>query len=233
MASAAVAKRRGSAHTARVAAKQRRQKIMVGVLGVVLLALLAYEVPHTLKLVHGSPSAAPAPNAPAVTGTARHRTASLLRGSGSGGDPFAVRSLANADPRATAAGGPDPFTSPAATRTTPSAPAVSTAPGALPQQIVIGRPGGNRVATHGWIVILASIPTGNSRRDAESFARAARRNVGSLSILNSSHRRPLRGGYWVVYSGPYATIGVVSNRAGEIHAAGYRTAYIRELITYR
>ena len=46
-------------------------------------------------------------------------------------------------------------------------------------------------------------------------------------------RSPLRGGYWVVYSGPYSTLGAVSRRAGDIHAAGYRTAYIRELIAYR
>ena len=98
---------------------------------------------------------------------------------------------------------------------------------------MIGRPGGNRVAKRGWIVILASIPTNNGRGAALRFARGARGNVGGLSVLNSSNRRPLRGGYWVVYSGPYSTLAAVSRRAGGIHAAGYGTAYIRELITYR
>ena len=98
---------------------------------------------------------------------------------------------------------------------------------------MIGRPGGHRVAKRGWIVILASIPTSNGRRAALRFARGARSNVGGLSVLNSSNRRPLRGGYWVVYSGPYSTLAAVSRRAGGIHAAGYRTAYIREVITYR
>ncbi len=98
---------------------------------------------------------------------------------------------------------------------------------------MIGRPGGNRVAKRGWIVILASIPTNNGRGAASRFARGARGNVGGLSVLNSSNRRPLRGGYWVVYSGPYPTLAAVSRRAGGIHAAGYRTAYIRELIAYR
>ena len=65
------------------------------------------------------------------------------------------------------------------------------------------------------------------------FARRARARVGSLSILNSSRRRPLRGGYWVVYSGPYPTLAAVSRRAGSVHSAGYGSAYIRELITYR
>ena len=65
MASAAVAKRRGSAYTERLAAKQRRQKVIVGVLAVVLAALLAYEVPHTLKLLNGSSATTAAPVAPA------------------------------------------------------------------------------------------------------------------------------------------------------------------------
>ena len=66
-----------------------------------------------------------------------------------------------------------------------------------------------------------------------SFAHRARPTVGGVSVLNSSNRRPLRGGYWVVYTGPYSTLAAVSHRAGNIHAAGYRTAYIRELISYR
>ena len=98
---------------------------------------------------------------------------------------------------------------------------------------MIGRPGGHRVMRHGWIVILASIPTRHGHASAVHFARGARTRVGSLSILNSSNRRPLRGGYWVVYSGPYPTLSAVSRRAGNIHAAGYGSAYIRELITYK
>ncbi len=128
-----------------------------------------------------------------------------------------------------AAGGPDPFTGQSAA----SSSSAATSPATLPKQIVIGRPGGNRVAKRGWIVILASIPTNNGRGAAVRFARGARGNVGGLSVLNSSNRRPLRGGYWVVYSGPYSTLAAVSRRAGSIHAAGYGSAYIRELITYR
>ena len=52
-------------------------------------------------------------------------------------------------------------------------------------------------------------------------------------MLNSSNRRPLRGGYWVVYTGPYATLSAVTSRAGSVHSQGYPTAYIRELIVYR
>jgi hypothetical protein len=225
MVSAAATRRRGSAYTARIAAKQRRRKIILVVLAVVLAALLAYQLPHLLQRSSGNSSAAPAAPPASISQPEGKR----LRGGGNGADPFAVKSLPNGDARAVAAGGPDPFTGTSASSS--SSAASSTA--ALPTRIVIGRPGGDRVARRGWIVILASIPTNNGRPAALRFAREARSSVGGLSVLNSSNRRPLRGGYWVVYSGPYSTLGAVSRRADGIHAAGYRTAYIRELIVYR
>jgi hypothetical protein len=223
MASAAAIRRRGSANNARIAAKQRRQKILVVVLAAVLVALLAYEVPQILKRSSGNSSAA-VPAAPAASSLKR-----VSRQSGrNGADPFAVKSLPDGDAHAVAGGGPDPFTRSSASSSS-SAASSTTVPG----RIVIGRPGGHRVAKRGWIVILASIPTRNGRPAALSFAHGARRTVGRVSVLNSSNRRPLRGGYWVVYTGPYSTLTEVSRRAGDIHAAGYRTAYIRELISYR
>jgi hypothetical protein len=241
---ATAALRRGrSANAARLVAKERRQKIVLAALAVLLVALLAYELPHMLGRSASSNSSSASAVAPPSTGGAVRHAPKALRGARAGADPFAVKSLPTADARAAAAGGPDPFTAPAppapppppaSTPVPPAAVPVSKpAPKPLPQQIVIGRPGGHRVATHGWIVILASIPVGNGRSEAARFARAARGNVGPLSILNSSQRRPLRGGYWVVYSGPYATLHVVGRHAGDIHASGYRTAYIRELIAYR
>jgi hypothetical protein len=224
MASAAAVRRRGSANNARIAAKQRRQKILVVVLLAVLVGLLAYELPHLLKRSTGNSSTAVAA-APAASTLKPERK--RLPGGGNGADPFAVKSLPDGDAHAVTASGPDPFTG-----LSPSS-SSSAATAALPSRIVIGRPGGHRVAERGWIVILASIPTSNGRPTAVRFARGARANVGGLSVLNSSNRRPLRGGYWVVYSGPYSTLGAVSRRADTIHAAGYRSAYIRELIAYR
>jgi hypothetical protein len=223
MASAAAIRRRGSANNARIAAKQRRQKILVVVLAAVLLALLAYEGPQILERAGGNSSAA-VPAAPAASSPKRVSR----HGGGNGADPFAVKSLPDGDAHAVAGGGPDPFTRSSASSSS-SAASSTTVPG----RIVIGRPGGHRVAKRGWIVILASIPTRNGRPAALSFAHGARRTVGGVSVLNSSNRRPLRGGYWVVYTGPYSTLTEVSRRAGDIHAAGYRTAYIRELISYR
>lgn len=226
MASLAASRRRGSANNARMAAKQRRQKILVVVLAAVLVGLLAYEVPLLLKRSSGNSSAA-LPTAPAAS--TPEPESKRYSGGGNGADPFAVKSLPNGDAHAVAASGPDPFTGQSAA----SSSSAASSTDALPGRIVIGRPGGNRVAKRGWIVILASIPTNNGRGAALRFARGARGEVGGLSVLNSSNRRPLRGGYWVVYSGPYPTLAAVSRRAGGIHAAGYGTAYIRELITYR
>jgi hypothetical protein len=223
MASAAAIRRRGSANNARIARKQRRQKILVVVLAAVLAALLAWQVPSLLNRSSGSSSAA----MPLATPASTPKHVSSYRGGGNGADPFAPKSLPDGDAHAAAGGGPDPFTKSSAF----SSSAASSS--ALPPRIVLGRPGGHRVAKRGWIVILASIPTGNGRGAALSFAQGARRSVGGLSVLNSSNRRPLRGGYWVVYKGPYSTLAGVSQRAGDIHAAGYRTAYIRELISYR
>ena len=189
MASAAVAKRRGAASTTKAAAKQRRQKVFVVVLAAVLAVLLVYEVPRTLKQVKSSGSTAlatqSAPTSTTSTSTRR------VHGSGNGADPFAARSLSNGDPGVASAGGPDPFTPPAAASSSAATAPVRTS---LPRQIVIGRPGGNRIAKHGWIVILASISARNGHSEAVRFARGARGNVGKLSILNSSLSRSLRAG---------------------------------------
>src|SRR5262249_29036226 len=216
MPSAAVARRRRSAQNARVAAKQRRQLIVAGVLCVVLVALLAYVVPHTLKRLDvGSSPPGAAPSAPA--GHAPRHEPKALRG-GTGADPFAARSLPDGDTAVAAARGPRPFMGPQAPPVEATPPPPPPAAQALPHQLVIGRPGGGRVATHGWIVILASIPEGSGRDAAVRFARAARANVGGLSVLNSSRRRPLRGGYWVVYTGPYDSLAGLSRPAGARHA---------------
>ena len=50
-------------------AKQKRQKIVAGVLGAVLLAVLTFQVPRTLKMLHGS-SASASPPAETTTATA-------------------------------------------------------------------------------------------------------------------------------------------------------------------
>jgi hypothetical protein len=135
----------------------------------------------------------------------------------------------------TPAGVRDPFEG---TGTASSTPAVKKTASAsysapLPAQIVIGKKSKNSVATKGWIVILASIPTHQGRASATAFvAKAAKKGISGLSVLNSSNSRPLRGGYWVVYSGPFKTIASVNQHASSVHQSGFGSAYVRQLVVY-
>ncbi len=250
MASVSVSQRRRTAYANAAAAKQRRQKILVIVGLVILAAILAYEVPHTLKLLKGSSStaAALAPTTAVVpSGGAQTRATAALHGLRRHlpVDLFAVtRVSAGVTTFGQAANPPglhDPFAS-AGSSTSSAPPAQTTGTGGttsppihiLPKQIVIGQPGAGRVATHGWILILASIPTGQGRSSAATIAERARNHgLTFVSILNSSNRRPLRGGYWVVYTGPYPSLGSVNSASTHVHASGFGDAYIRQLIVYK
>jgi hypothetical protein len=71
------------------------------------------------------------------------------------------------------------------------------------------------------------------RASAERFAALARRNgLGSISVLDSSTRKPLRAGYYVVYTGPFASLPAVQRSAAHVQAIGYRTAYVRQILRY-
>lgn len=227
MYAAGASPRRRSAYAARMEAKRQRQKWIIIGLGVVLAIIVAYEIPHTFHLTGGkTESTAPTTPAPAPPPAPR----AIPRSLHSSSDPFVKATLVDSDPQMQGeTGGHDPFARPGAAA---AAPTTQVSSAALPKQIVLGTPGGGRQAHRGWIVILASIPTGEGRDAAVRFASHAS-GVGSLQILNSSNRRPLRGGYWVVYTGPYDTLAQVSQQADSVHAAGYPDAYLRELIVYR
>ena len=223
------------------AKKQRRQKVIAfGGLGVLAL-LMFIQGPKLLDAVNGSepPAAAPAPLTPVALAPEESPQPSTLLAKATNVDPFAVRHLASADPQPTAVSGPagtrDPFAKGAApTPSRPvSAPRPAAAPARLPQRIVVGTPSSpNAVAKHGWIVVLASVRTGAGRAYAERVAKGARGRLGTVSVLDSSTRRPLRAGYFVVYTGPYGSLSAVQRAAGRARSAGYRTAYVREILRY-
>lgn len=226
-------------------AKERRQKLMVAGLGVLLLLLLAFQLPKLLSRGGGSShSAAPArvvPTAPtvvadstAVTSTKAYRAALKQAPH----DVFIVKQLSGDNTLgavATPAGLHDPFAKPHSAQAAiapPTQKPVTSSP--LPGTIVVGTPGANKVTVQGWIVILASIPTAQGADAANAFAAQARKaGFGTVSVLNSSNRKPLRGGYWVVYTGPYNTLAQVSTFADTIHSSGFKTAYIRQLVMYK
>jgi hypothetical protein len=232
--SSSVAQRRRSAYKAAAEAKQRRQKIFVIIGAVLFVAVMAYQVPKVLKSINSSsPKAAPVAAAP-IAVVAPLTLPKAFRGPAVN-DPFATRGLSGGDPQVgPAVGGHDPFAQPAtqsaAPPVTPTAPAI----GPLPQKIVIGTPTKGGAVARGWIVILASIPTREGKAAALAFARSARANgVSSVAVLNSSNRRPLRGGYWVVYTAPVPTLAEATQRAAGVHASGYSSAYLRELVVYK
>ncbi len=227
------------------AAKQRRQKVIaLGLLGV-LAILLVIQGPKLLDAFGGSGGSAstalPVTPVVAAPSSDEHdgsgRALRFLKASGV--DPFASRSLADNDPRAGAVSAPkgthDPFVQIGGSSAVSASPAPKPESVAqpLPKRIVIGTPTPNAVAKRGWIVVLASIQTRVGRAYAESFATRVRRNgLAPVSVLDSSTRKPLRSGYYVVYTGPFVTLNEVQRSAAHVHAFGYRTAYIREILRY-
>jgi len=224
-------------------AKEKRQMVMVGMLGVVLLALLALQLPKLLKSSGSSTSSAPAPVAPATPApavTSPQPSAALrVAMKQPPRDVFQRPAMTVESTLGSVASPPglhDPFASPKSVgaASAPEAPPKPVQTTSLPGTIVLGAPGAGKVAQQGWIVILASIPTSDGQSAAEAFAAKARNaGLSSVAILNSSNRQGLRGGYYAVYTGPYANLGQVSTAATNVHAAGYGSAYIRELVVYK
>ena len=101
----------------------------------------------------------------------------------------------------------------------------------LPKKIVIGSPGAGRKARHGWIVILASIPSGQGRR-ANGFAEAGRRpRLGPSRCSTRRTRAAARRLLGRLHRAlPDSRRG--QDSAGHVHSVGYATAYVRELIVY-
>ena len=245
MASSMASTRRARGAAADQQAKDRRQKVIAAVGGVLLLALLAIQLPKLMNRSSGvsSSSAPPAVVVPTPTvapDTTATQTAKAYRAAlkQPARDVFIQRQLTGPSTLgavSTPAGLHDPFAKPhssgAAVAPAEQKP-VAASP--LPGTIVVGTPGANKVTVQGWIVILASIPTAQGQDAANAFAAQARKaGVGTVSVLKSSNRRPLRGGYWVVYTGPYNTLPQVSTASDTIHGSGFKTAYIRQLVMYK
>ena len=227
------------------AAKERRQKVIAFGGLAVLAILLVIQGPKLLDALGGSsdPVAAPSPPAPASPETELEDTGDELRALQGSRDPFATRGLGDNDPQAGAVAGPagidDPF-APGALASAPAPEATQTpeperepeAPASLPNRIVLGTPKTGAEAKRGWIVVLASIQTRLGRNYAERFASRVQARGLEVDVLDSSTNKPLRSGYYVVYTGPFASLEAVQLSASHVHAFGYRTAYIREILRY-
>jgi hypothetical protein len=246
MTSTAARRTKAAAAAQRRVAKERRQRFMVIGLVALLVVVLAFEVPKLMKA--GSSSSSSSTAAPVVV-----TTTAVAPSGDQAAQSKALKAALKQSPRdvfiaqgtgspttlgsvATPPGLHDPFAAPRSSQAA-VVPVTPTAPPKTPQlpgKIVLGTPGAGKVTVTGWIVILASIPTDAGESSATSFAKTAgKAGLGKISIINSSNRKPLRGGFWVVYTGPYASLPQVSSAADNVHKSGFTGAYIRELVVYK
>jgi hypothetical protein len=84
--------------------------------------------------------------------------------------------------------------------------------------------------TNGWTVVLASYPQTGGRKVAEARAKQARaRGLPQVGVLDSSSYASLHPGYWIVFSGIYASEAeATSALEGARKASG--TALVRQVV---
>ena len=248
VATGTIRRRRGQEQQ-KLAAKSKRDKVILAVGGVVLLAVLVYEVPKLMSS-GSTPSPAPAPvaaPAPATTpATSGLPTPELVRSELRAiaklpsKDPFQAQLGANAAVTTAVPGlkhGPavrakhfvvkDPFkvqigapTGAAAT----SAP-LAKAPSVTPAKAVPVHKTATGSAPLGYIVILRSLDSKAAALQEVSRARA--KGLTGVAILYSSKYTTLRHGYWVVYLNRYPTMTAANAGLQDARAHGYGSAYRR------
>jgi hypothetical protein len=237
---------------AKHAAKAKKEKILLAVCGVVLLALLGFQGPKMLKTLHGSNAAAPAAVAPSTssapaTGTqvaSAAEQADDLRAAKrfASKDPFVAQlgTAAVAQPEVEVAAPAvreshfvkkDPFVQQLSFATTAPSSPTPTAPKDAPPPT--GKKAGRGKAAAGsgdYIVMVASIPVADGRGAARAAAATARSHgVPSVKIVTSSSYPTLRTGFYAVYSGPYPTLADLLPALEQVRGKGYPSAYTRRL----
>jgi hypothetical protein len=242
---------------AKRAAKAKKEKILLAVCGVVLLAVVALEGPKTLKKLHGG-SAPPAPATVAPSAATTPAAGTPAAGSAAKADSLAAtKHLAPKDPFAaqlgtdaaassqiTAVAGPavreshfvkkDPFIQQLTFAALPTV--SSTAPTPTSSAPPTGKPAGGKPAADkaesggNYIVMVASIPISEGRGGASAAAAKARsQGIASVKIVDSSRYPTLRTGFYAVYSGPYPTLAELQPALEQVRGKGYPSAYTRRL----
>lgn len=218
------------------AAKARREKIILAVGGGILVLLLVWQGPKTLKALQGTKPAPPA----AVT--------SATGVPGASAAPSAVKpvDLKQFDRFASK----DPFVSQVATQSAVTTKPLATTPPAVRtshfvakdpfvQQVTLGgttAPGAPSAAGGGatstargsYIVMVASIPVSDGHdRAARAAALARKQGVAHVGIVLSSSYPTLRSGFYAVYSGPYPSLAAALTALEQVRGHGYVSAYTR------
>lgn len=236
------------------AGKEQRQKRIAIAGAIVLLAVLAFQGPRTLKLLRGSPPpvseelatqpvpvAAPSPLSAAGPTASRPSRARIARFPLK--DPFVSAAGAPVLSAASAgtAASPGPSLLSGSGRSYDESRLVAFSPGpsvlsgvaaAAPVEPAVEVPDEGAAGTGSaarYTVILSSIPISAGRRAADREARAFRRaGLPKVGILVSSRYRSLRSGYYVVYSGSYATAAAAQRAAVQARPQA-RTAHSERL----
>ena len=82
----------------------------------------------------------------------------------------------------------------------------------------------------GWTIVLASVPQTKGRPTAVARARQARRKgLSQVGVLDSSQYASLHPGYWVVFSGVYASEAEATSALEPAREVA-RTATVRRVV---
>lgn len=134
--------------------------------------------------------------------------------------------------RATLPGAPRPTITTGPLPAAPGAPSTGAATGRTPTTATTPTPTGpNGLAAwpaneSGYTDVLLSLPLSAGRAAAEQRARAAKAaGLQQVGVLSSSDYSSLHPGYYVVFSGIYATSAEASSRLGSARLHGFSGAY--------
>jgi hypothetical protein len=120
---------------------------------------------------------------------------------------------------------------PTTTATTTTAPTTGTTtapkPKPKPAPALISWP----AARSGWTIVLDSVPTTNGRAGAVGEARQALRlGLPQVGVIDSGQFSSLHPGYFVVFTGVYATEAAAQSHIIDAHRRGYRAPYPRRIV---
>lgn len=217
------------------AAREKKQKIMLGVGLTLLVGLGALQGPKTLRQLRGSQtSASPAAASPAGSTAGAPAAAPVSHAA-----LQALRRFPQKDPFVVQVGSPSPA-SPGAIDARPPAvrrshyvskdpfvPQATALGGAAPAPLPATTP--IRSGRGGYIVVLESISLADGRGEARSAVAVARKAGLHAAVLDSTKYATLRSGYLAVYTGPYSTVDQVLRALSAARSHGYVAAYARRL----
>ncbi len=238
---------------AQAQAKAKRQKLILIVGMVLLVGVLAFQLPKLMKgssspsttssatttpaatAATSTPAATPAVAAPTISPAAVKSDLKKIAAFGTK-DPF--KPQLTATPAASTTGGNPTLASGPSVRLShfvtkdpfkvqigAAQPQSASAPLAAPATPVSEPKTTPAVAPHGYIVILRSLDT--KAQGLSEVKKAHAHGLKDAGLLYSSAYTSLRHGYWVVYLAKYSSVAAANAGVKSARAAGYSSAYQR------